>query len=985
MDPERWERVKRIYSSALECGPDEQESFLNEACGGDDSLRKEVETLLAQQRKADGFMKAPAMEVAAHVMAKDQGKAIAESLAGQSVAHYSIIEKIGEGGMGVVYLAKDTRLDRHVAIKSLPDIFAADPVRMARFEREAKILATLNHPNIASIYGLEESDGKRFLVMELVEGKTLAEQLKKGRIPLDETLEICRQIAVGLEAAHEKGIIHRDLKPSNIKLTPEGKATILDFGLAKALFRQPASESEVAVVSESMTETGVILGTAACMSPEQAKGKPVDKRADIWAFGCILYECLTGRRPFPGESVSDTIASIIAREPDWMLLPTETPAIVRSVLRRCLQKDPERRLHDIADARVELGEEVAEPSIPARRLSFGWLIAASLAILAVGVLIGFAVMKYSKSTASPISQPVVRTKISLEAGYWLTGMRDRPPNGFDQPTRTAMAISSDGRFIVYSAIKENPTLQDKPRLFLRKLDQMEAKPISGTEGGVSPFLSPDDRWIGFWADSKLMKVPVDGGVPTQLCDAWLTFGASWGDDNQIVFAPRGVYGLSRVSANGGKPETLTSPDRSKGESGHRLPHCLPAGKGILFTIMKQSFGLDPLVAVMNLTTRKWRILLEDAADARYVGTGHMVFLRRGTLMAVPFDREKCEITGQPVPVVAGIMQALNASDTSLNTSGGQFSFSASGSMAYAPGGIMPDSESSLVWVDHKGKAEAIASFKAPFYRPRLSPDGQSIAYCTLGQKRQVWIYSINRGTATNLTSDGYAHTVMWTPDCLRLAFEWSKAGEPNIYWQSADGSPPMERLTQSEIYQGPGSWSPDGKTLAFVEGDSTISYNILILQMPERKVTPFLSSRFNEVCPEFSPDGQWIAYASNESGRGEVYVQQFSGPGGKVQISNDGGAAPLWSRNGKQLFYRRQDQVYAVDVQSGTHFSAGKPRLLFEQPGYAGNSLLRSWDISLDGQRFLMVKLEERKPRPVMELILVLNCFEELKRLCPTK
>jgi serine/threonine-protein kinase len=913
-------------------------------------------------------------------------------MVGKILSHYRITEKLGQGGMGEVYRAEDTNLSRQVAIKVLPDEFAHDAERLARFEREAKLLASLNHPNIAAIHGLEEHEGKPFLVLELVEGQTLSERLKKGRIPLDETLDICRQIAEGLEAAHEKGIIHRDLKPANLKITPEGKVKILDFGLAKA-FQAETSAPDVSkspTLTSQMTRAGVILGTAAYMSPEQTKGKGVDKRADIWAFGCVLFECLTGNRAFEGETLSETMASILKGEPDWQAIPAFTPPKVKDLLRRCLEKDPKERIHDIADVRIEIQAKMGLPAeaVPAlRRLPLRWVGVIAAVALVGGIMIGLAVKKSPQLTA-PF--PLVASTIKLEPGYCLSGMGGggrTDSYGWDHPTRTGIALSSNGRFIVYSAIKESAGPQDGPRLYLRRIHELGAKPIPETEGGISPFLSPDDRWIGFWAGGKLIKVSVDGGVPATLCDVAVPFGFSWGSDNQIVFASEENTGLSRVSAVGGKPETLTIPDKSKEEYSHRLPHCLPNGKGILLTITKKARDMHPHVSVLEPATGKWRVLLEDAADARYTPTGHLVFLRQGTLMAAPFDLSRLEVTGPPVPATANVMQALNMGYTGMNTGAGQFGISASGSLAYASGGILPDPENSLVWVDQKGRSEPITSFKAPFFAPRLSPDGQQIVYRTLGKDRQVWIYDLNRGTATRLTNEGEAGYVTWTREGQRVVFNWSKALDSNLYWQPADGSKPMERLTTSEGYLSAGSFSPDGETLAFVyESPDSVNINldIQLLRMRDRRVTPFLNSRFEELCPEFSPDGRWIAYVSDESGRFEVYVQPFPGLGGKWQISSKGGDLLLWSPNGKQLFYRWEDQIWAVDVQARTGFSVSKPRLLFEQPGYGWGYPIRSWDISLDGKRFLMVKMEERKPQPVTEMILVQNWFEELKRLCPT-
>jgi serine/threonine-protein kinase len=914
---------------------------------------------------------------------------------GQTVAHYKIIEKLGAGGMGEVYRAEDTNLHRHVAIKVLPDEFAHDAERLSRFQREAQVLAFLNHPNIATLYGLEESGGKRFIVMELVEGQTLAHRLLKGPLPVEEALEVCRQIAEGLEAAHEKGVVHRDLKPGNVMITADDKVKILDFGLAKALAgdsRLPDT-THSPTITEAMTRPGVILGTAAYMSPEQARGKPVDKRADIWSFGCILFECLAGKRAFEGANITETLASILKEEPDWQALPPATPSKLWDLLRRCLQKDPRERLHDIADARIEMREPMILPKAPLResqRLPLGWLITACVTALVIGILIGPTVMRYFKPGNSQILQPVVRSPIKLEPGHWLEGMRALPPLGVDQPTRIAMAISRDGRFIVYSAIAEIPGPQVKSQLYLRRTDQLEARPISGTEGGISPFLSPDSRSVGFWADGKLMKVPIDGGVPVTLCGCEAPFGASWGTDNSIVFASDGGVGLSRVSADGGRPEILTAPDKAREESSHRLPHWLPDSKGVLFTIMREPFDPKPHIALLDLKTRQWREALEDAVDARYVPTGHLVFLRQGTLLAVPFDLQRLELTGQPVPVVAKVVQAANIHNRSFNTGAGQFSISDSGWLVYAAGAVLPDLKNSLVWVDQKGKAQPISPLRDSFFVPRLSPDGQRIACQTIGEKEDlVWIYDLNRGTASRVTGEGRAAFVNWTPDSTRVVFGWHKSGSSaNLYWQLADGSQAMERLTTSDNYQAAGPCSPDGTKLAFVESRPDTNTDILLLDLRSRRVRPFLNSPAWEAYPEFSPDGGWLAYTSNESGRDEVYVRPFPGPGGKWLISQGGGLEPLWGRNGKQLFYRgwENDQVWVwvVDVRTEGGFSPGKPRLLFKEAGMGGTDPIRGWDISLDGQKFLMVKLEERKSQPVTEMILVQNWSEELKRLCPT-
>jgi serine/threonine-protein kinase len=899
---------------------------------------------------------------------------------------YRITEEIGRGGMGVVYEAEDTKLARKVAIKILPGVFTTDAERLARFEREARVLASLNHPNIASIYGVEEADGKRFLVLELVEGETLFERLSRGVLYLEETLDVCRQIAEGLEGAHEKGIIHRDLKPSNVKITPERKVKILDFGLAKA-FHDQVSEVDISkspTITADMTEPGVILGTAAYMSPEQATGRPVDKRADIWSFGCILFECLTWKRPFHGATVTETIAAILRGQPDWDSLPAGTPGNVRAVLRRCLQKDPRLRMQAIADARIELGEpitDLSEAATAPRRLSLAWLASGAAIVLLAGIFIGRVLIKKPQPVPFP---SVVTSTVKIEPGHWLEGMRLYWE--MEHPSRTAMTISSDGKFVVYSAIEENPDPEAKSCLFLRRMDQSGATPITGTEGGLMPFLSADNRWVGFWArDFKLKKVPIEGGVPSTLCNlsAWL-YGANWGRDNSIVFAAGEAAGLSRVSAEGGKVETLTKPDPKREETSHRLPSWLPNGKAVLFTIMRHDWDSQPCLALLRLDTREWNVLLQNAADARYIPTGHLVFLRQGTLMAVRFDLGKLEVIGQPVALLENVMQAFSTSGW-FNTGAGQFGISDTGSLIYAAGGFVPDTKDSLVWVDQRGIEQPAATLQFPFYAPRLSPDGQRIAYVTPRRGWQVYVYDLGRGTNSRLTGGGRHDYPIWIPDGKRILFAWQKSLVQNLFWQPYDGSSPMERLTTSEYAQYPGSCSSDGSTVAIVELHPDTRYDIAMLDTLSGRVTPFLNSQFNEAYPEFSPDRRWIAYTSDESGRDEVYVSPLLGLGMRQQVSSEGGVMPLWSRNGKQLFYRWEDQVWVVDVQTNGGFTISKPRRLFEKPGYeSGADPIRTYDLSLDGQRFLMVKNEQRKPNPVTEMILVQNWFEELKRLVPS-
>jgi Tol biopolymer transport system component/predicted Ser/Thr protein kinase len=898
---------------------------------------------------------------------------------GQTISHYRILEKIGVGGMGEVYLAEDLSLDRKVALKFLPDVFTGDPERMARFEREAKLLASLNHPNIAAIYGLEKADGIRFLVLEYVEGETLQKRVDKGPLPIEEALAVCRQITEGLEAAHESGVIHRDLKPANVMITGQEVVKILDFGLAKALADeiQSVESSHSPTITEAMTQPGVVLGTAAYMSPEQAKGKTVDKCADIWAFGSILYECLTGKQAFRGNNITEILAKVLETEPDWSRLPAHTPASLRTVLRQCLQKDPKLRLHDIADARILMGETAVMEAVSAKRPSFFWLTAVTAVALIACILIGVALIRHFQP-APPT--PVVTATIKVEPGYWLNGMILY----HGRPNTTAMAISSDGTFIIYSAIEENPGPWAPPQLYLRRMDQSEAKSIMGTEGGISPFLSPDDRWIGFWADGKLKKVPVEGGVATTLCDDPAPFGASWSRDNGIAFVRGSLSGIASVSAEGGTPEILTNPDPKREEYAHRLPAWLPNGNALLFTIMGKAFDPHPSVALLRPDTRDWTVLLQDAADARYVSTGHIVFLRRGILMAVRFDPATLEVIGQPVALVENVMQAFPG-NAAYYTCAGQFGISDTGSLLYAAGGIPHEDKNLLVWVDQKGTEQPVTNLQFPFSAARLSPDGQRIAYFAQRGGYHIWVYDLSRGTNSLVTAEEEALWPIWSPDGKRLLFASQKTPVANLFWQPYDGSSSMERLIESEYPQLPSSWSSDGKSVALVEARPDTGFDIAILDVDSGKLTPFLNSQFSEAYPEFSPDGRWMAYTSNESTRGEVYVRQFPGPGMKYQISNEGGSAPLWARDGKQLFYRCGTQVWVVDVETDGGFSTSKPRLLFEKSGYSAGAGLRAWDLSLDGQQFLMVRVEQREPTPVTEMILIQNWFEELKERVPTE
>jgi len=865
---------------------------------------------------------------------------------GQTLGHHRITEKLGAGGMGEVYRATDTVLGRDVAIKVLPPAFAHDPERLARFEREARVLASLNHPNIAAIYGLEQADGRPFLVLELAPGEIL-----KGPLPVEESLAIARQIADGLEAAHEKGIVHRDLKPANIKITPEGKVKILDFGLAKAFSEDapaadPAQSPTLSVAGA--TRAGVILGTAAYMSPEQARGRPIDRRTDIWAFGCVLYETLTGKQTFRAETVSDSIAGVLSREPDWSALPAGTPANIRLLLRRCLEKDPARRLRDAADARLEL-EQPAAPAVvavPPRqwRQALPWVLIGVLS--AVAGFLGFEQLRGPRVAAQ---QPVRLAMVRPENINFTVGA-----------ARPTVAISPDGMRVVFVGISKGGT-----QLYRRELGRTDVEPISGTQGAMNPFFSPNGQWIGFFQDSKLKKTPVRGGPVATLCDAGFAFGGSWGPDDSIVFSASFSAGLSRVPATGGKPETLTT--LHKGETGHRFPFVLPGGEGVLY-VNFASTSID--IWALSLRTGERRKLTEGVSPM-FSPTGHLVFLRAATLMAAPMDPGSLRLTGAALPLIESVASASSGA--------GYFHFSANGTLVYLRGEAQ---QTMLVWATRQGAGRGLPAPMRRYDQPRLSPDGKKVAVA-MREPMDVWVFDLERAAPTRLTFDPEENeTPLWTPDGRRIAFTHSTSGS-RILWKPADGSGKEETLWATEYHVHLSSWSPDGKLLAFSALDPKTNYDIWLLPVAgstgERKPRPFLRTPAIEFGGSFSPDGRWIAYVSNETGRFEIFVRPAADPsGGKWQISEEGGNEPLWAPNGRELFYRNEGKVMAVPVQTAPAFQSGNPQLLFEGRHYGASATYHTYDVSPNGREFLMLQESEESST---QLQVVLNWFEELKQL----
>jgi len=915
-------------------------------------------------------------------------------LPGRRLGPYEILAPIGAGGMGEVYQARDTKLGRDVAIKVLAANFVNDPQRLVRFQREARLLAALNHPNIATIYGLEQSDGVTCLVMELVPGQTLANRVKSGAVPVEEALQIAVQIAEALEAAHEKSIIHRDLKPTNVKVTPEGKVKVLDFGLAKAFAGDAENDdpSNSPTLSATATMQGVILGTAAYMSPEQARGKTCDKRADIWAFGCVLYELLTGKHTFRGETVTEILAAVLKEEPEWRALPASTPLKIRDLLGRCLQKDLRRRLHDAADARIEIEEALAapanaEPAAAAKGIRMRWRenLVWGVASLLLAGFISMAVWKLKPSSTSP-PQPVTRTVINLPPGQQLAGLESGP----------AMALSPDGTHLAYVARQSG-----NQQLYLRPMDSEEVKPIPGTEGAVNPFFSPDGQWVGFFAGGNLKKVSVSGGAAMTLAIAALARGASWGSQGMIAFSPTTDGALQQVPDAGGTPQLLTR--LGKGDISQRWPEFLPGGKAVIFAASANTSNwANAQVAVQSLGTGERRNLIQGGTNPRYAPSGHLVYSQGGSLMAVPFDPQRLVVTGPPVAVVERVLQSSVIGVA-------QYSFSSTGSVVYVPGGIQ-SAQSRLVWVSRNGAAQPLAAPVRPYRGPRLSPDGRRVVVAIEEQETQIWLYDLSQETLTRLTFEGSAnYNPVWTPDGKRIAFNSNREGVPvNLFWQLADGSGGLERLTTNQYGQAPMSWSPDGQVLAFIEINPTTGRDIWTLQMGDsslrsgqapsarsglvpstasgqgRKAQLFLRTPATESAPRFSPNGRWLAYTSDESGRFEIYVQPYPGPGGKWQISTEGGTEPVWNPNGRELFYRSGDKIMAVGVMTQPTFSVGKPKMLFEGPFEPAPTTFPNYDVTPDGQRFLMLEPSEQGQAAPTQINVVLNWFEELKQKVPT-
>src|SRR5215471_7841647 len=895
-------------------------------------------------------------------------------VSGTKLGPYEVVGPLGAGGMGEVYRATDTKLRREVALKVLPQSVANNRECMARFEREAQLLAALNHPNIAAIYGLEDSDSTSALVIELVEGPTLADRIAQGEIPPEDAMPIARQIAEALEYAHERGIVHRDLKPANVKVKPDGTVKVLDFGLAKALSDDSTNTdiSNSPTLTAAATKAGFILGTAAYMSPEQARGKNVDRRSDIWSFGVVLFEMVAGKMAFQGETISDTLAAVIRAEPDWTFLPANVPRGIRALLLRCLNKDPRQRLQSIGEARIAIeialsgSDSAAADSAPPASAHTGHPMKLSHVILAssVGVLLlagGFVLAKLTKSTtAQPAS--VVRFSVAPPQGasFFLHGAH-------------ALAISPDGTRLVFRV-----NSAEGARLYLRDMTSSEMALIPGTQGADVPLFSPDGQSVAFVSSGTLKKTALNGGIPTPLVDSvGNELGGFWGEDQYIYFAPGFTFPIMRVAAAGGAPQPVTKLQPDKKELGHVGPLLLPGGKALLFTVWVGGNVDDgPLVAQV-LATGERKVLLPNAFDPRFVPPNHLLFGRGRNLMIVGFNPETLTVSGKAIPVLQELDLRSGFGGFSAPYAASQYDVSRNGTLVYIRGNEQ-NTENKLVWGEHDAKPQPFPLKPNVYESPRFSPDGRQIALTVRLPDIDVWIYDFDRGALRRMTfAPGEDELPVWSPDGKRIAF--ASNGRQQAFVLPADGSGQEESLMKNDTHFHLQSWSPDGKLIAFERLGASGRWEIWMLPMEEEhKPYPYLQGQFQELHPAFSPDGKWLAYTSTESGRREVYVQRFPGPGEKAQVSTDGGAYATWSRDGRRLIYESSDTLWAVDVTSSPTFRVGKAHVLYQ--GQTWNEAAGpNYALSPDGKRFVVV--ERSKDSAETNINVVLNWNEELLRL----
>ena len=888
-------------------------------------------------------------------------------MTGDTLGSYTIVGRLGEGGMGEVYRARDPKLGRDVAIKVLAPSFVNNPERIARFQREAQILAALNHPHIGAIFGFETADSHQFLVLELIEGETLADRLAtRGNrgLPFSDAVAIARQIAEALEAAHEKGIIHRDLKPANIAVTADNQIKVLDFGLARVDVPDAARAGDMTdspTLTFAGTQVGVVLGTAAYMSPEQAKGRIADKRTDVWGFGCVLYEMLTGRRAFNGEDATDVIAAVVRSEPDWSALPADVPTAVRVLLKRCLDKDRRTRISDIAVARFVLAEFIdsstTSPLTTATGAHWGgkWTIAGVCVVLASLALAAFALWR-------PLQNPAIQPRTTA---IRFTLFAEPTPQ---QLTDREVAVSRDGKLLAY---------RSGSSLVIHDLSQLEPRHVNGTATGQMPFFSPDGRWLGFFTTNELRKVPIAGGVPTTLTTIGSPpRGGVWTSDDTIIFSLADGGGLRRMPASGGEVTSLAKPAET--QTTFYYPALVGTRRAVLFTLGSVG-GPSTSIHVLDLSTGQQKKLIDGATSPQYAD-GLLVYAADRVLYAVPFDEERLAVAGEPVPVLSNVM--------TFSAGSANFALSPNGSLLYSAGTGDVVTPRSLVWVDRKGTETPLHAPPRSYVVARLSPDGTKIALDIRDQQFDIWMWDIRREAMTRMTFDPAVDMCpIWTLDSKRILWASLRStGVPAIFSQAADGTGNSDRVAKSlttPIF--PTSISPDGKAIIW-ENAAATSQDILAVDLSTQKITSLVATPATELDGDVSPDGKWLAYESNESGRVEVYVRPFPDVNaGRWQISTTGGTRPAWSPRGNEIFYLDSAgamTAVAIEMASGT-IAAGRPQQLFATKYYPGFTSLgldfRGYDVTRDAQRFLMIKEPESAAPEPRRLIMVVNWTDELR------
>src|SRR5262245_43141644 len=951
MHPDRWKRVDSLYHQAAARTGDDRSTFLDQACDGDATLRRELESLLAHDDPAGPFLEESALSVAAREVADHMPR-----LTGRRFGPYLVGELLGAGGMGDVYRAEDTVLRREVAIKILPETFDADPGRLARFEQAARTLASLSHPHIAVLYGVQEADGVRGLVLELVDGETLADRIRRGPIPPGEALQIAHEIAEALDAAHQRGIVHRDLKPANIKITADRVTKVLDFGLAQVAPASPDTSSDP--IPDAQRE--VIRGTAAYMSPEQARGEIVDKRTDIWAFGCVVYEMLTGRAPFARETTTETVAAVKEGEPDWTLLSNVAPADLCLLVRRCLDKDAKRRRRDIGDVLSDL-DALSHPSpaslsVSQPQANRAWF-AVVIVVATLLAIAGGARMMLRPAVAPP-SELLSNLSLVLPANM------NFPPSEENQ-----IAVSPDGTMIAYIAMATG----DSPRMLLKRRDAADSQILSDTIGARDPFFSPDGQWIGFFAGDTLRKLSLADGRSQVIAHVRGGVDPSW-VPGSILFGEGGDVpegGIRRVADSGGPVEMLSRPDRARGETSHVTPQLLGDGRTLLYTVRT----IGPQGATFSVVVQPpggtARVVVDDASHGRYLGDGALVYQRGHSLVLTAFDPRTLTASSAGTALFGDLAPGPNSS-RSIWAAGGDV-------LVYRP----RNENLRFVWVTRHGSELALPGPEKPYSSPSLSPNVDRIAV-EIGDdgKIDIWLFDLARQALSRVTSDGVSRYPMWTPDGLHVGMVRRRTGSMDLYWQMPDGTG-SQPLVQAEHPSWIGSWTPDARTLVYIQDNPVTHSDLWAIDLKgQRAVRPLVQTPAREYGRRLSPNGRWLAYVSDETGRFELYVVPFQARQPRWQVSHGGAREVSWSRDGRELFYRDGNRMMAVQVAGTETFSPGRPEVLFERDYcQAGGPGIMNYDATPDGQRFLMLK---RADNSGARLTVVQGLRELIRQHMPT-